>query len=140
MNGLIDAAIKDTPFTIRERHVVGQTMVKREDTRLKEFMEFDPVSHASAIAVPTMVVRSDGSASPGEPKKLYEAVQGENELDWPTATTSTRQPRSTMPWRVCRGSFMPSSRLVRGSPGHPGPLQGPQDGGRVAAVQLGELP
>ena len=49
---------------------------------LKEFMEFDPVSQASAIAVPTMVVHSDGSAFPEEAKRLYDAVKVEKELVW----------------------------------------------------------
>jgi fermentation-respiration switch protein FrsA (DUF1100 family) len=49
---------------------------------LEEFLEFDPVSKASAITTPTMVVHSDESAFPDEAKKLYEGIQGEKELVW----------------------------------------------------------
>lgn len=49
---------------------------------LEQFLEFDPVSQASAIATPTMVVHSDESAFPDEAKKPYEDVQGEKELVW----------------------------------------------------------
>jgi fermentation-respiration switch protein FrsA (DUF1100 family) len=49
---------------------------------LEEFLEFDPVSQASAITVPTMVVHSDESAFPDEAKKLYEGIQAEKELVW----------------------------------------------------------
>jgi uncharacterized protein len=49
---------------------------------LAEFLVFDPVSQASSITVPTMVVHSDGSAFPDEAKRLYEAVEGEKELVW----------------------------------------------------------
>src|SRR5690242_15650963 len=49
---------------------------------LEEFLEFDPVSQASAITTPTMVVHSDESAFPDEAKKLYEGIKGEKELVW----------------------------------------------------------
>src|SRR4051794_29331099 len=49
---------------------------------LEQFLEFDPISQASAITTPTMVVHSDESAFPDEAKKLYEAIQGEKELVW----------------------------------------------------------
>jgi uncharacterized protein len=49
---------------------------------LEQFLEFDPVSQASAITTPTIVVHSDDSAFPDEAKKLFEAVQGEKELVW----------------------------------------------------------
>src|SRR3954451_3817593 len=46
---------------------------------LEEFLEFDPVSQASAITTPTMVVHSYGCAFPGEARKLYSQLQGEKE-------------------------------------------------------------
>jgi fermentation-respiration switch protein FrsA (DUF1100 family) len=49
---------------------------------LEEFLELDPVSKASSITTPTMVVHSDESAFPDEAKKLYEGIQGEKELVW----------------------------------------------------------
>lgn len=49
---------------------------------LDEFLDFDPVSQASAITTPTMVVHSDESAFPGQAMKLYDAVSGEKELVW----------------------------------------------------------
>jgi fermentation-respiration switch protein FrsA (DUF1100 family) len=49
---------------------------------LEEFLEFDPVSQASAITTPTMIVHSDGSAFPDEAKRLYEGVAGQKELVW----------------------------------------------------------
>jgi hypothetical protein len=49
---------------------------------LEEFLEFDPVSQASAITTPTMVVHSDECAFPEEAKKLYAELQGEKELVW----------------------------------------------------------
>src|SRR3954452_72023 len=49
---------------------------------LEEFLEFNPVSQASAITTPTIVVHSDESAFPDEAKKLYDGIQGEKELVW----------------------------------------------------------
>ena len=49
---------------------------------LEGFLEFDPVSQASAITTPTMVVHSDESAFPDEARKLYGGLQGEKELVW----------------------------------------------------------
>jgi fermentation-respiration switch protein FrsA (DUF1100 family) len=49
---------------------------------LTEFLEFDPLSQAPSITVPTIVVHSDESAFPDQAKALYEAVQGEKELVW----------------------------------------------------------
>jgi len=49
---------------------------------LEQFLEFDPVSQASAITVPTMIVHSDESAFPDEARKLFEGIQGEKELVW----------------------------------------------------------
>jgi fermentation-respiration switch protein FrsA (DUF1100 family) len=53
---------------------------------LEQFLEFDPVSQASRITTPTMVVHSDGSAFPDEAKKLYGALKGEKELVWSDGT------------------------------------------------------
>lgn len=53
---------------------------------LEEFLEFDPVSKASAITSPMMVVHSDGCAFPDEAKKLYSQLQGEKELVWADGT------------------------------------------------------
>lgn len=49
---------------------------------LAEFLEFDPLSRASAITTPTMVVHSDGSAFPDEARRLYDEVRGEKEIVW----------------------------------------------------------
>ena len=46
------------------------------------WLAFDPLSQASSITTPTMVVHSDESAFPDQAKKLYEGVQGEKELVW----------------------------------------------------------
>ena len=46
------------------------------------FQDFDPISKASAINVPTMVVHSDGCAFPDQAKKFYSLLQGEKELVW----------------------------------------------------------
>jgi uncharacterized protein len=53
---------------------------------LAEFLDFDPVSEASAITTPTMVVHSDGCAFPEEAKKLYSGLRGEKELVWADGT------------------------------------------------------
>lgn len=49
---------------------------------LEAFLEFDPMSQAPAILVPTMVVHSDGSAFPDQAKAFFEALPGEKELVW----------------------------------------------------------
>ena len=49
---------------------------------LEQFLDFDPVSQASAITTPTMVVHSDESAFPDQAKSLYEGIPGEKELVW----------------------------------------------------------
>ncbi|WPU96409.1 alpha/beta hydrolase [Mucilaginibacter sabulilitoris] len=46
------------------------------------FQDFDPISKASAITVPTMVVHSDGCAFPSQARKFYSQLQGEKELVW----------------------------------------------------------
>ena len=53
---------------------------------LAEFLDFAPVSQASAITTPTMVIHSDGCAFPDEAKKLYSELQGEKELVWADGT------------------------------------------------------
>jgi fermentation-respiration switch protein FrsA (DUF1100 family) len=67
---------------------------------LADFFAFDPVSYASSITAPTMVVHSDQSAFPEEAKRLYAAIQTEMELVWGDGNhfdyDSLR--RSTMPW------------------------------------------
>jgi len=49
---------------------------------LEQFLEFDPVSQASAIKAPTMIVHSDESAFPDEARKLFAGIPGEKELVW----------------------------------------------------------
>src|SRR4051812_9061849 len=51
-----------------------------------EFLEFDPLSKASAVRTPTIVVHSDGCAFPAEAKKLHEALTGDKELVWAEGT------------------------------------------------------
>jgi fermentation-respiration switch protein FrsA (DUF1100 family) len=46
------------------------------------FLDFDPISKASAITVPMMVVHSDGCAFPDQAKKFYSLLRGEKELVW----------------------------------------------------------
>jgi len=46
------------------------------------FQDFDPISKAAAIKVPTMVVHSDGSAFPDQAKKFYSLLNGKKELVW----------------------------------------------------------
>jgi len=46
------------------------------------FLDFDPISKASAVKIPTMVVHSDGSAFPDQAKKFYAQLQGKKELVW----------------------------------------------------------
>lgn len=53
---------------------------------LEEFLDFDPVSKASAITTPTMVVHSNGCAFPDQAKKFYSELQGEKELVWADGT------------------------------------------------------
>ena len=49
---------------------------------LEQFLEFDPVSQASAITTPTIIVHSDGCAFPDEARRLYDGLAGEKELVW----------------------------------------------------------
>lgn len=46
------------------------------------FLDFDPISRASAITVPTMVVHADYCAFPDQVKKFYSQLPGEKELVW----------------------------------------------------------
>jgi fermentation-respiration switch protein FrsA (DUF1100 family) len=53
---------------------------------LADFLDFDPVSQASSITTPTILVHSDGCAFPDEAKKFYSELQGEKELVWADGT------------------------------------------------------
>jgi uncharacterized protein len=46
------------------------------------FLSLDPLSQASSVTIPVMVVHSDDSTFPENAKALYEAVRGEKELVW----------------------------------------------------------
>lgn len=46
------------------------------------WLDFDPISKASGITIPTMVVHSDGCAFPDQAKKFFAELQGEKELVW----------------------------------------------------------
>lgn len=46
------------------------------------WLKFDPLSKASAIKIPTMVVHSDGSAFPDQAKKFHSLLAGQKELVW----------------------------------------------------------
>lgn len=50
------------------------------------WLNFDPVSQASTITIPTIVVHSDGSAFPDQAKKLYSQLKGDKELVWSDGT------------------------------------------------------
>ncbi len=43
---------------------------------------FDPISKASAVTIPAIVVHSDGCAFPDQAKKFYSQLQGPKELVW----------------------------------------------------------
>lgn len=45
-------------------------------------LSFDPMSKASAVTVPAMVVHSDESVAPDTAKKFYAELQGPKELVW----------------------------------------------------------
>lgn len=47
-----------------------------------EFAEFDPVSTASSITTPTIVVHADDATFPEQARALYEGLAGEKELVW----------------------------------------------------------
>jgi len=47
---------------------------------LEAFLEFDPVSHASTITAPRIVLHSDGSAFPDQGRQRYDGLRGEKEL------------------------------------------------------------
>jgi|SRR5215203_190897 len=49
-------------------------------------LSFDPISKASAVKVPAIVVHSDESAFPDNAKKFYSELQGEKELVWADGT------------------------------------------------------
>jgi uncharacterized protein len=46
------------------------------------WLDFDPISKAPGIKIPTMVVHSDGCAFPDQAKKFYSLLPGEKELVW----------------------------------------------------------
>lgn len=46
------------------------------------WLDFDPMSKASKITAPVMMVHSDGCALPDNAKKFYEELPGEKELVW----------------------------------------------------------
>jgi len=52
----------------------------------ENWLDFDPVSKASGISVPSMVVHSDGSAFPDQAKKFYAGLKGPKELIWTDGT------------------------------------------------------
>jgi len=52
----------------------------------EEWLAFDPISKASAITIPAMVVHSDGCAFPDQAKKFYSLLKGEKELVWADGT------------------------------------------------------
>ena len=46
------------------------------------FLDFDPISKASLIKIPVMVVHSDGCAFPDQARKFYSLLQGKKEIVW----------------------------------------------------------
>jgi fermentation-respiration switch protein FrsA (DUF1100 family) len=50
------------------------------------WLDIDPVSKASAIKIPAIVVHSDGSAFPDQAKKFYSKLQGQKDLVWADGT------------------------------------------------------
>jgi uncharacterized protein len=47
-----------------------------------DWMDFDPISQASKIKVPFLMIHSDGALLPEQAKKFYDLVQSEKELFW----------------------------------------------------------
>ena len=70
----------------KERGNVSEYQNQAALMGLAEFLDFAPVSQASAITTPTIVVHSDGCAFPDEAKKLYSELRGEKELVWADGT------------------------------------------------------
>lgn len=50
------------------------------------WIDFDPVSQASRVTAPTLVIHSDGSAFPKQARKVYELLAGPKELHWAEGT------------------------------------------------------
>lgn len=50
----------------------------------EKWLDFDPVSQASRVTAPTLVVHSDGSAFPGQARKVFESLAGPKQLHWST--------------------------------------------------------
>jgi uncharacterized protein len=48
----------------------------------ESWLSFDPVSAASKVKVPTMIIHSDDSAFPDQAKKVYGLLAGFKELNW----------------------------------------------------------
>ena len=46
------------------------------------WLDFDPVSKASNISIPFMVIHSDKCALPGNARKFYDNLKGKKELVW----------------------------------------------------------
>ncbi|KUI29480.1 hydrolase [Mycobacterium sp. IS-1742] len=53
---------------------------------LDPWLDFDPLSQAAQVTIPTMVVHSDGCAFPDEAKKFYGVLKGPKELVWADGT------------------------------------------------------
>ncbi|WP_216870301.1 alpha/beta hydrolase [Modestobacter excelsi] len=78
---------------------------------LTEFLQFDPVSQAPAISVPTIVVHSTSRPSPTRPRRSTRASRARRNSCGPTGTTTTTttpRPRSTTPWPTSAGSSAPT--------------------------------
>ena len=45
-------------------------------------LDFDPVSKASKVTAPTLVIHSDGSAFPEQARKVFDLLAGPKELHW----------------------------------------------------------
>jgi uncharacterized protein len=50
----------------------------------QSWLSFDPVSTASKVTVPTMIIHSDDSALPDQAKKVFGLLAGKKELNWMT--------------------------------------------------------
>jgi uncharacterized protein len=48
----------------------------------ESWLSFDPVSSASKVKIPTMIIHSDDSAFPDQARKVYGLLAGKKELNW----------------------------------------------------------
>lgn len=48
----------------------------------ESWLDFDPVSQASRVVAPTLVIHSDGAAFPNQARKVHERLAGPKELHW----------------------------------------------------------